>query len=503
MKTIRTSFLLTVLLVSTTACTDILEQQPLVNPTTDSFYINETESTLAVNAIYDPLGSSDLYKVGVLALALMEDHTYKATAAADGPGMSEISEFNLDPNNAFITGWYRTLYMGIDRANVALQRLPQVSESAIRADVRKRLIAEAKFLRGLYYFHLVRLFGDVPLIVEPAASSDAPGIAKSPETTVWTQVEKDFSESIADLPLRYGAADAGRATAGAARSFLAQAYMWQKKYSSAGPLLEEVVKSAVYSLRPTYVDLFLEANDNNAEVVFAVGFRDNGTGRFNGTNENSLWQTYLGIRGTGNQINAPTGTPGFSWLFATDKVLALYEPNDKRRDVTVWEFGKLSPTTGKPYSAQAAGALGRYKTDVAAMKWWWNNQGYNGTSGIDIDLIRYADVLLLQAETINELIGPTPAAYAAINAVRKRAGLPDLKTGLSKTDFFNAVLKERAVEFQFEFMRWWDLARTRTAEQAFKGAEGKAAFNPAKHYKWPLPQQALERNSALVQNPNY
>jgi len=503
MKNASTLLLLVGLLCGATGCSDILEQKPLANPTTESFYTNETESTLAVNAIYDPLGSTDLYKVGSIALAMMEDHLYKATPAADGPGMSEISEFNLDPNNAFVTGWYRTLYIGIDRANVAIQKLPAVPETGLSASVRKRLIAEAKFLRGLYYFHLVRLFGDVPLVLESAASPDAPGVAKSAEAAVWAQVEKDFSEAIPDLPVRYGAADAGRATSGAARAFLAQAFLWQKKHSSALPLLDEVVKTGGFGLRPNYVDLFLEANDNNAEVVFAVGFRDNGTGNFSGSNENALFSKYVGVRGTGNQIHAPTGQPGFGFIMATDKFLTRYEPGDKRRDVTVWELGKLSPATGKPYSAQAAGANGRYRTDVAPMKWWWNNQGYNGNISLDFTLMRYADVLLLQAETINELSGPTAAAYAPINLVRKRAGLPDLKPGLTKTEFFEAVLKERAVEFGFECVRWWDLARTRTADQAFKGAEGKAAFDPKKHYKWPLPQQALERNPALKQNPAY
>jgi starch-binding outer membrane protein, SusD/RagB family len=497
----RSYILLIPLFLLLGACEKILDQEPLSQLTVENFYRSETEALAAVSAVYEILSTNDQYKAfGAVALALMEDHCYKATGASDGPGMSEINEFRLFPNNQYITGWYSSCYIGINRANTAIER---IGNSAIREDAKKRLVAEAKFMRGLCYFHLVRLFGEVPLILQAASKPESGGIAKSTEAEIWAQVEKDFAEAIPALPLKVPAGEYGRAPKGAAQTFLAQALIWQKKYAAARPLLEEVINSKTYSLVANFVDNYLEAKESGAEIVFPVTFKDLGSGQFSGTNKNSFFIRYIGVRGTGNAINAAGRQAGFGWLLATNKLLANYEMGDKRRDVTFWEENKVSPATAKPFKATATGANGRNATDVGPMKWWWNVQGYDGTSGIDIPLIRYPDVLLLHAESVNEIEGPVAAAYASVNTVRKRAGLADLKAGLSKADFFGAVMKERHVEFQFEFGRWWDLARTQTAEAVFKNDPNKTNFNTAKNYKWPLPQSALDRNPALVQNRNY
>lgn len=484
------------------ACEDILNQEPLANPTVGSFYTNELEATLAVNAVYDMLGSTLMYKRGVIALSMMEDHMYKATPPADGPGYSEINEFNIDPTNPIILDWYTGLYIGIDRANIALEKIPLIPDVELDPVRRSRLIAEAKFLRGLYYFNLVKLFGEVPIILSSASNTNTPGVAKSTEADVWAQVETDFNDALPDLPEQYSGNDIGRATSGAAKTFLAKAHMWQNEHDQALPLLEEVINSNIYELSDNYVDLFVEGVDTNEEI-FVVGFNNNGTGSFSNVNENSLWQRYIGVRGTGNQINAPSGLPGFGFLMATDNITDRYEPNDERRYVNLWEPGKVSPATGNTFNPVATGTLGRYPTDIGVMKWWWNNQGWNGDTGIDLSLTRYADVLLLHAEVVNEISGPVTAAYNSINLVRDRAGVDDLPLGLNQDEFFDAVLDERANEFEFEFQRWWDLSRTKTAEEAFVGAEGKAAFDPQKHYKWPIPQQAIQRNTSLEQNSFY
>jgi starch-binding outer membrane protein, SusD/RagB family len=485
---------LLVLVTIWSSCEKILDQSPLTQPSLDNFYRNEAEAVLAINAIYQILATSTVYNRGQIALAMMEDHTHQNVLGE----MVQINQLNFQPDNSIIFGWYRGCYIGIGRANFAIDRIPKIDSKNINAATRKRLVAEAKFLRGLFYYHLVRLFGEVPTIITPTEDVEVQGVAKSPEADVWKLIEKDFSEAIPDLPAAYAATDRGRATSWAAKAFLAQVYQWQKKNREALAVVNEIVASRAFSLHANYVDNFREATENGVESIFAVQFRDLGT---TSGNQTASWVRDVGIRGT-NPINAATSQAGFGYLLASAAKLADYETGDIRRDVTMWENGKISPATNRAINMAAPDVLARAAADVGPMKWWWNDQGYQGR-GENLDLIRYADVLLMQAELINEEQGPNLAAYAAINAVRTRAKLPNLKADLTKEAFFTAVLKERHVELMFEFQRWWDLARTKTAGIYYLNAVGKSTFNPAKHYKWPLPGIALERNKALVQNPAY
>ena len=480
------------------ACERILDQQPLADPVAETFYTNEAEATLAVNAIYDVLNGSLYYGNTPVALAMMEDHIYKGTNPNDGFGLSQINSLDIEPTNPYVFEWYQSLYQGINRANVAIERIQTLpSPGKISDPAKKRLVAEARFLRGLYYFYLVRLFGDVPLVLQTSADPSAPGVAKSPESAVYAQVETDFRAAIPDLPAAYNSANLGRATSGAAKSFLAQVHMWRNEAQKAIPLLEEVINSKQYALEPKFIDLFLEPNVNSKEMVFAIQYKDLGSNA-----ESASWVRSIGVRGQRPVVNQS----GFGFMVGTKELLDNYAAGDLRRDLSFWEFGEPNPATpaGAKYNAKSSSPFHLNTTDVGPQKWWWARQGYFQETATNLALIRYADVLLLYAEALNEANnGPTKAALDAINAVRARAGVQPLAAGLTKKDFFEAVLRERRAEFVFEFQRWWDLARTKTAERFFANAVYKIGKFNAKHYKWPLPQNALDRNKALVQNPNY
>jgi starch-binding outer membrane protein, SusD/RagB family len=486
------------LLLVLTNCKDILDQAPLTAPVAETFYSNELEATQAVNAIYDILNGT-LYRDGnPVALAMLEDNIYKGTNPNDGFGLSQINALDIEPINPWVFNWYQGLYQGINRANVALEKIPAISvPDRISEGTKKRLLAETKFLRGLYYFYLVRLFGDVPIILQTSTDPQAPGTPKSPEAEVWAQVEKDFLEALPDLPASYSASEVGRATNGAAKAFLAQVYMWQNQPAKALPLLQEVINSNVYQLEPQFIDNFLETNVTSKESVFSVQYKNLGS-----TAESATWIKWIGVRG---QVPLVTEA-GFGWLVGTKEVLDNYDAGDIRRGVTFWEFGKPNPNnpTGPRYNATLSSPFHLNTTDVGPMKWWWANQRYPNWGGPNLALIRFSDVLLYHAEASNAENGPNAEAYASINKVRARAQVPELKQGLNKQEFFDAVLRERRAEFMFEFQRWWDLARTKTADRFFQGTVYKLNnFNPNKHYKWPLPQVALDRNTALVQNPSY
>jgi hypothetical protein len=237
----KITYLLTLICVfGLSSCESILDQKPLSQPSLETFYKNELEATLGVNATYQVLATTSMYNRGQIAFAMMEDHTFQAILS----DMIQISELNFQTINPTIFNWYNSCYLGIARANFAIDRIPKIDAKRINATTQKRLVAEAKFLRGLYYYHLVRIFGEVPIITVPTESIDADNsTAKSPEADVWKQIEKDFSEAIPDLPLTYAAADRGRATQGAAKIFLAQAYQWQKKNQEALSLVNEVVNA--------------------------------------------------------------------------------------------------------------------------------------------------------------------------------------------------------------------------------------------------------------------
>ena len=390
------------------------------------------------------------------------------------------------------------LSAGINRANVAIERIGAIpSPGKIGDQPKKRLIAEARFLRGLYYFYLVRLFGEVPLVLQTSSDPSAPGVAKSPESGVYAQVETDFKAAIPDLPATYSAANLGRATSGAAKSFLAQMHMWRNEAAKAIPLLEEVIASKQYALESKFIDLFLESNVNSREMVFAIQYKDLGSSA-----ESASWVRSIGVRGQRPVVNQS----GFGFMVGTKELLENYEVGDLRRDLSFWEFGEPNPAnpSGTKYNAKNSSPFHLNTTDVGPQKWWWARQGYFQETAANLGLIRYADVLLLYAEALNEANnGPTKAALDAIDAVRSRAGVKLLAEGLTKTAFFEAVMCERRTEFVFEFQRWWDLARTKTAERFFANSVYKMGKFNAKHYKWPLPQNALDRNKALVQNPNY
>jgi hypothetical protein len=486
------------LLLVLTNCKDILDQAPLTAPVAETFYSNEMEAIQAINAIYDVLNGT-LYRGGnPVAFAMMEDHIYKGTNPNDAFGLSQINALNIEPLNPWVFNWYQGLYQGINRANVALEKIPSISvPDKISEATKKRLLAEATFLRGLYYFYLVRLYGDVPIVLQSPTDLQAPGTPKAPEAEVWAQVEKDFKEAIPGLPSAYPASETGRATSGAVKSFLAQVYMWQNQPAKALPLLEEVITSNVYQLEPQFIDNFLETNVNSKEAVFAIQYKNLGS-----TAESATWIKNIGVR----QQRPLVEEPGFGFLVGTKEVLNNYDAGDVRRGVTFWEFGKPNPNnpTGPKYNATLSSPFHLNTTDVGPMKWWWANNGYPTWGGPNLALIRFADVLLYHAEASNAVNGPNASAYASINKVRARAKVPELPSGLNKQGFFEAVLRERRAEFMFEFQRWWDLARTKTADKFFQGSVYKlGSFNPNKHYKWPLPQVALDRNTNLVQNPSY
>ena len=509
-------------LLATTACNDFLTESPEAFISEDQYYKTQADAITAVNAVYFFLNSggpsiqtpyNTLFNTGMNFAGDDEDPGPGAT----NPDVRSLAVLAHSSTNLRVYELWQQHYAAIKKANVVLEKVPAINfDNTLKA----RLLAEAKFLRGLYYFNLVRLYGDVPLITEyqKFVSASDYAVAKSPSTDVYAQIEKDLTEAAAVLPVSYGSPDAGRATAGAAKALLAKVYLTKASlplniashYPDAVTKAEEVLSAADggtgtygYDLFANYADVFLPATKNGKEHIFSAQFKSNALMQGNNQNPRSI----------------PTAIPGLTGSYAdmvrfytngTDKffsIFKLYQPIDKRKRVTfVTSF--TSPTNGRKYGLPIANAaVTNDSTPFFNKTWDPNSTAVTSESAANVAIIRYAELLLIHAEAENEANGPTAKAYKSLNKVRNRAGLPDLTPGLTKDQFREAVYLDRRLELVFEYHRWFDLIRQKDAsgKSTFVANLHKVGKTNAKdfHRLYPIPQSELDNNAKLTQNPGW
>ena len=462
---------------SITSCTD-LNEDPASLITTEQFYKTESDALSAVTSVYNATlnnGGLTMYnRLFHLAFEIMTDDAIAGLRVTNAD-VRAISVLAHSTTNDRVDELWRESYVAINRANIAITRIPQIE---MDATLRTRLVNEAKFLRALLYFNMVRLWGDVPLILQETGSlkKDEILVARTPKEEVYKQIIEDLTAAEA-LPASFSGADAGRATGGAAKSILAKVYLTRQEWDKAAAKSLEVINGPYgYDLFENFADVFNVATKNGKEHIFSVQCKSN-------------------VNGQGNRLASsatPVGIPGVA-AAGTDepepKTFALFSPEDKRRDVTFFT-SLVSPTTGKEVTFPP-----RF------FKYFDPAQIGNPTeSAKNIPVIRFAEILLIYAEAVNEAGSPTTEAFAAINRVRKRAGLTAL-TGLSKDEFREAVYNERRLELMFEFQRWFDLIRTKRMVTVLQKIGKTNAAE--KHYLHPVPQREIDINSKLVQNPGW
>lgn len=487
---IKISALVFLFAIMAPSCKKFLIEDPKNLVAITNFYQTENDAISAVNAIYAYLNS---ISSGTFAGVYLNSFWVTAGLASDEMNNQEIfapyndqtATFTYGSQHAGLQDVWSTHYKTITIANIAIERIPLIQ---MDATLRTRLINEAKFLRGLMYFDMVRMFGSIPLILKEEEPL-TPGIASVDD--IYAQIISDLTAA-EDLPLNYPAgAGRGRATSGAAKAILAKVYLTRGDYENCAAQCKEVINSGEYQLWDDFADVFKLSGRGGKEAVFSVGFGDAGGAII-------FWEVgQFNVRLLPSALSAEGAENGQGWQLPTQNLYDSYESNDRRRAVTyVTEVHNPdgSVTSIKPY-------IQKYWDRVA-------EPTANGTAN-DYPVIRYADVLLMLAEADNEL-GNSAEAYTYINMVRKRArfdgsiyrdALPDY-TNLSQADFRTAVLKERRWEFVAEGQRWFDLVRTNTLETLVPVA--KPGVTPqAKHYLFPLPQRELDLNPNLVQNDGY
>ncbi len=466
---------------------------------TELFFKNQVQVDQAVNGVYGQL--QGITNSAYIFKEMMSDNTTFDLNPLDRGGAAgwEAFEFStVNPGNGEISALWNNYYSAMYNVNNTLGRLPA---STITDASKKEIEAELKFLRAFLYFDLVRYFGDVVLVTKTLETPDeAFTLLRAPQAQVYTQIETDLKDAIASMPAKHPAAKVGRATKGAAISLLGSVYLTQKKYAEAVSTLNGIL-SLGYALLPSYADVFNPARKNSVESVFEIQYQGG-----NDLGEQSNFMYLFAPRLSGAAITGYANINPIGRNIPTNDMIAAYEPGDLRKDVSL----KTGYTRNNVF------------VPIPFVNKYNHPHTIAGRTDNNWPVIRYADVLLMLAEAINEATGPTAEALGYLNQVRARAGLAPL-AGLDKAAFRTRVLQERRVELAFENHRWFDLKRTKTPAElaAFMNAygakekanptvaRGGVAFNALDYvyteheYFLPIPAAQILINAQLQQNPGY
>ncbi|AWO00573.1 RagB/SusD family nutrient uptake outer membrane protein [Chitinophaga alhagiae] len=435
-------FFFCLLAFSSTACNHLLDVKPASFSSGETYYQTEQQVLRAVNGAYGVL--QNLYTSDYWAMAEMSaDNTnYQYNASDRGAQQrEEIDEFLITSSNNYINNVWTQLYRNINQCNVIIGRIEAVKFS--KEATKAQYAGEAKFLRALHYFHLVRLFGAVPLITKEAESpANAFTPARATVEEVYAQIIADAKDAVEGLPPGYTGADVGRATKGAALTLLGEVYLTLKDYPNAQTTLQQVT-TLNYDLTPAYADNFDPAKKNNVESVFSVQF-DAGL-----ETESSNYIFVFGPINGKKDLTGYNGNLGGNNI-PTPSIYHAYEANDKRRDASIYLYDNPGNTAYEESKA-FGGKLPLIR------KFYHPPYARDGRANENWPVYRYAHVLLMLAEAVNETGNGDPYQY--INPVRERAGLQPL-SGLGQAAFRDTVQHEQRVELAFEDHRWYQLLRT-------------------------------------------
>ena len=486
----RSILILILIAASLTGCEDFLEENPgqaLLTPS----YSTEGEVDAAVTGIYASMtgtwGSGIQSSNGSVVYAFSGDDITTHPSSNKGP-FREFDQLNMTSNNERMPLFYGGAYNVIFNANVLLAGIEnaQVPQSA-----KDLAIGQARFLRGIAYFYLVRVFGDLPVLTSPEI--DVIDLQKSSVKDVYDQViVPDLIEAEKLLPDQMST---GKPNKGTAKAYLSKVYLtmagWplkeSDKYAMAAQKAKEVIDNKGtygFDLIPDFADLWKIGNKFNAESIFEVSHNDD---------------VKTSICG---KIGAPGDIGGWDEMFAE---ISFYNnfPECYRKEVTFLEevISLADGVTIIPW--QNFGMKHPYYR-----KWLDGNGWIDGVLKVqrssnarNIYMMRYAEVLLIYAEAQVRSGSANTEAYSAINEVRLRAGLAEL-SGLSDADFITAVVNERAWELACEFKRWFDMTRLEIVADVFAtrdAAENPVIGDPNNSLNWysPFPQSEIELNPNL------
>jgi starch-binding outer membrane protein, SusD/RagB family len=530
-------FILGALVVTTVAgCKSADDLLAVSSPTTVSdaiFWTQEADAQLFVTGTYSSLP-------GWFDVMAFDGLTDNGAVNRQFDNKYIFTDGTADPQSGYSGGLWNQFYNGVARSNILLANIDRIPAAKIDPTRKARYVAEAKFLRGVFYLQLVSMFGDVPMPLTPQTDASARALTSTPAAKVYDQIIADFDAASAVLPSSYTGADYGRATKWAAIAFKARAALYAGRLQVAADAAKLVMDGGVFQLHPSYAELFTYAGETNKEVIFAHTYAK--TAQATGTN-NTLFQEYGPPTNSGSGHVVPIRSLLDAYQMIDGQSIAtspLYTPapypnaagtmfdkRDPRMAATIlypgasWDGGTFDSRPIGLSSKPEAFNLGNENVSVTGL----NIRKYvdltdkadRSNGGIDFMLMRYADVLLMYAEAKVDLGQADATALAAINLVRTRAGMPVLAAVAQSN-----VRYERRVELAFEGLRLFDIRRWKTAAAVMPipqvtgidylntagvkitmGQPASARVFPARSYLWAVPQSERDLNPGLSQSPGY
>ncbi len=480
------------------SCSDSLDQPILGTYQADQYFTSTANANAALTAAYAPLAYTDAFSNEIWVLGdVASDDAVKGGLAGDQADIDNINNFIIQTSNAAVESVWGRYYDGISKANFVINGLTDDND-AVTAEDKASITGQAKFLRAYYYFTLTNSYGDIPLRLQVATADNlaAPAVT---QMEIYTQIETDCTEAATALPDVWSGNDLGRVTKGAALALLAKTYLFEKKYEMAAASADQVEGLGIYSLTQNFTDNFNVNTENNSEVIFSI-----------------LHTAGLSPKqGSGlNQAFAPRGAlNGYGFFQPTQSLVDNFEQSpsgvvDPRLDYTV-------ARAGHPY----------FDVEYDPS---WSNTGYfskkqiqplsevpvatKGDGGLNFEAIRFADVLLIKAEALNEQ-GNSAAALIPLNKVRKRAResylydsslgsttvpeglLPDITT-TDQSQLRDIIRRERRSELALEFGRFYDIIRYGSA-YASNALKDIPNFNFDTNKFFPIPQSERSTNDQL------
>lgn len=518
-----------------TSCNDWLGEESPGSTTLDDYFIDGTACIQTINGCYTPLAwdyNTTYFPEYYIGDIVSDDAVKGGQNLADGPQVYDLENFKTNANNELLLDYYRAKYMGIARCNLAIQYVsdfePDDKVSQERLDA---LVGEAYFLRGLYYFQLVRVFGGVPMVDFIVDSNEKWQQPRASAADVYKHIQADLEKAEGLLPNKnssvYTADDLGRATKGAAQALLCKVYLYNHEYDQAyewgRKFIDEQYRAGVYSLHSHYYNNFTLEGENGAESVFEIQYVMDPTSDYGG---------FGFTRGTFNQIltrprlSSMGGNSGWGFDHPTQNLYDEFEAGDIRREVAI----------GVP------DADGQQETDVnyLGVNYYYNRKvsmqledgtfpplDHQSRGPLNYPLIRTSDALLLYAEAALESGKNISDAKWALEEVRKRARLDSGVAGVlpafpgyngyadNTESLRKAIRHERRVELAMEGHRWFDLVRWGIAAEVMDPNSGTygsteaepirremASFVAGKHEIFPLPAEEIRLNP-MEQNPGY
>lgn len=447
--------IVTMLAFIATSCDKFLDKDPLGQIAQDEFFNSETNANAAVMGVYRSMMNS--YSFGQSVIIVPEFSARHVRHSAVFPEYENFAEHKIQAINPWISNMWQAIYTTINAANQVIEEVPNMTETMISEDKRSMFIGEAKFVRALNYFFLVRAFNKAPLKLSYTKEGDVIDIPEADKTAIYTQIVKDLTEAIDALPVENpntGDAARGRASHWAAKALLAKVYLYQASitndYKKAADLAAEVINSGGFNLVSDFSTIW--TTQNTSEAIFEIQFDDQAT----------------------NPLATVSNDNASVLFFAKDStILDLYEESDKRKDFTIKKGSNDNFFMGKFPNFSPASQ--------------------------NLTTIRLAEIYLIHAEAKARVDNSvSQAAYNSLKIVQDRAGITKpIGEYNNLSTFIRAVQEEKERELMFEGETWFDFSRTKLALEKYEN------LTDENFLVYPLPSAQIDLGTGLTQNPGY